>query len=90
MTTNWVVVLDDGETYGSIEGAVTLILPDHIDEAHFDQAVRELAPLEGEPVVPLSDLLDSVRLALESGDWMVDADEVIATVEDYVTNHYGD
>lgn len=27
-------------------------------------------------------------LALESGDWMVDADEVVATVRDFIVNNH--
>lgn len=41
-----------------------------------------------EQLVTYEDILDSVRLALESGDWMVDVEEVVATVQDYIINHH--
>ena len=83
-----IVILEDGETYGGLRNSVTLDIPDDLDGDAYDDYVRDHRD-EGEPVVPLSDVLDSMKLALESDGLPDYAEVIVATVEDYVTNHYG-
>lgn len=84
---NYVVVLNDGETYGEATGAVTMVIPEHIEDV--DTYIRERFPME-EPVVPMSELLDSVVLAMQGLGLSHHTDDVLATVEDYVVNNWGE
>lgn len=87
----WVVVLDDGETYGSIEGAVTMEIPDGLEPHQEDEYVKHWADNSdrAEPVVPVGEILDSVRIALQNEDIPETVRiDVMLTVTDFVTNHY--
>lgn len=107
---SWVVVFDDGtnRTYDMIEAATTVQVPAEVMNAEDpDVAIQEYLdahPEDGEPVVPLGELLDSVKMAVKCGRTVgqlmdqdhVDLDdldaifaEVESTVLDYVVNNWG-
>lgn len=46
---SYVVVLNDGETYTSLEGCVVLNIPDDIDEGDVDVYVKEHS-IQGQPI----------------------------------------
>ena len=84
-----VIVLEDGQTYGGLENSTILDVPADLEGDDYERYIAARISEDGEPVVPMSDLLGSVRLALEAKGLKHVADDVIATVEDYVVNHYG-
>ncbi len=95
----WLVIIDDN-TYGLIDAAKVLAVPMDV-MIRPDDDIEEYIEAHGheaEPVVPVSDLLDSVRLALEEKvEWLEneawgegEVNDIIGIVEDYVANHYGD
>ena len=85
---NLMVAFEDG-TYGSIFDAVIIEVPDEVlgEEAELVETWICENIDESEPVVLYTDVLDSVRLAME-GDGLKDyADAVIVTVEDAIANN---
>ena len=85
-----VIVLEDGQTYGGLENSTILDVPADLEGDDYERYIAAHISEDGEPVVPISDLLGSVRLALEAKGLGCVVDDVIATVEDHVVDRYGD